>query len=133
MAGPKCSAMTSSRRGLHSSRESHLMRLLRSWTGRMRCSPIRLLSPPEPLEPAADHAGVMDGVLGVAMAQVVLNEAQIVALVGKVEAARVAQHVRMDGPEPRPLSGRADQVVHRLARERLTALRDEQPRQPIRP
>src|SRR5215203_5069137 len=133
MAGPKCSSMTSSRRGRQSSRESHLMRLLRSWTGCMRCSPIRRLSPPEPLKPAASHACVMDGVLGVAMAQVVLDEAQIAALVGKVEAARVAQHMRMDGAEPRPLGCRADEVVHRLARERLAALGDEQPRQPIRP
>ena len=75
----------------------------------------------------------MDRVLGVAMAQVVLDEPQIVALVGKVEATRVAQHMRVDGPEPRPLGCRADQVIHRLARERLVALGDEQPGQPIRP
>src|SRR4051794_35062148 len=86
MAGPKCSSMTSSQRGRHSSRESHLIRLLRSWAGRMRCSPVRRLSPPEPLEPAASHAGVMDRVLGVAMAQVVLDKTQIVALVGQIEA-----------------------------------------------
>src|SRR3954464_6531925 len=140
MAGPKCSSMTSSKRGRHSSRESHLIRLLRSWAGRMRSAPFRgflvsrlMISPPEPLEPAAGYAGVMDGVLGVAMAQVVLDEAQIVALVGQIEAARVAQHMRMDGAEPRPLGGRADQVVHRLARERLVPLGDEQPGQPIRP
>src|SRR4051794_28724699 len=41
--------------------------------------------------------------------------------------------MRVDGPEPRPLGGRADQVIHRLARERLVALGDEQPGQPIRP
>src|SRR3982750_1676901 len=99
----------------------------------MRCSPVRRLSPPEPLEPAASHAGVMDRVLGVAMAQVVLDKTQIVALVGQIEATRVAQHMRMDGPEPRPLGGRADKVVHRLAGERLATLRDEQPRQPIPP
>src|SRR3954462_3613746 len=122
MAGPKCSAMTSSRRGRHSSRESHLIRLLRSWAGRMRSAPFRRLSPPEPLEPAAGHARVMDRVLGVAMAQVVLDEPQIVALVGQIDAARVAHHMRMEGAEPRPLGGRVDQVVHRLARERLTAL-----------
>src|SRR5919199_6929389 len=90
-------------------------------------------SRPKSLEPAASHACVMDRVLGVAMTQVVLDEAQIVALVGKVEAAGMAQHMRMDGAEPRPLGGRADQVVHRLARERLAALGDEQPWQPIRP
>src|SRR5215210_2982630 len=133
MAGPKCSSMTSSRRGLHSSRESHLMRLLRSWAGRMRCSPVCGLSPPEPLESAAGHACVMDRVLGVAMAQVVLDEAQIVALVGQIEAARVAQHMRMDRAEPRPLGCRADKVVHRLARKRLAAFGDEQPWEPIRP
>src|SRR3954468_21681722 len=133
MAGPKCSVMTSSRRGRHASRESHLIKWLRSWAGRMRPAPVLRLSPPKPLEPAAGHAGVMDRVLGVAMAQVVLDEPQIAALVGQIEAARVAQHMRMDGAEPRPLGGRADQVVHRLARERLAALGDEQPRQPIRP
>src|SRR3954471_12535098 len=133
MAGPKCSAMTSSRRGRHSSRESHLIKLLRSWAGRMRYSPVRRLSPPEPLEPTADHARVVNRMLGVAMAQVVLDKTQTVALVGQIEAARVAQHVRMDGTKPCALGRRADEVVHRLAGERLATLRDEQPRQPIRP
>ena len=59
----------------------------------------------------------MDRVFRVAMAQVVLNEPQIVALVRQVEATRVTQLLRVDGPQPRPLGGRADQVIPRLARD----------------
>jgi hypothetical protein len=44
----------------------------------------------------AGDAGVTDRVLGIAVAEVVLDEPQIVAAVGEGEAARVAQHVRVD-------------------------------------
>lgn len=39
--------------------------------------------------------GVFDGVLNVAVSKVILNEPCIRALVGKCEAASVAQHVRV--------------------------------------
>ena len=52
-------------------------------------------SPPELLEASGVGRGVPDGVLDVAVSEVILNEPCIRALVGKGEAAGVAQHVRM--------------------------------------
>jgi len=46
-----------------------------------------LASPPQPVEVPPCRAGVVDGVLGVAVAQVVLDQAQVMALVGQVVAA----------------------------------------------
>jgi hypothetical protein len=54
-------------------------------------------SAPESLEATARDPGVMGGVLRVAVSEVILDQAEIVTAVGEVEAARVAQHVRMDG------------------------------------
>src|SRR4051794_29789537 len=42
-----------------------------------------LSSSPEPLEPPTGSTGVMDGVPGIAVAEVVLDEAQVVPLVGQ--------------------------------------------------
>ncbi len=55
-----------------------------------------LASPPQPLEAPACRAGVVDGMLRVAVAEVVLDQPQIMALVGEVVAAGVAQCVRVD-------------------------------------
>jgi hypothetical protein len=52
-------------------------------------------SPPESLEPRRICSGVADGVLDVAVAEVVLNEPRVRALVGQREAASVPQHVRV--------------------------------------
>ena len=54
------------------------------------------VSPPELLEPRRVGGRVLDGVLDVAVAEVILNESCIRALVGQSEAASVAQHVGMD-------------------------------------
>ena len=43
-------------------------------------------SAPDALEPAADDAGVMDGVSGVAMAQVILDQPEIVTPIRQSEA-----------------------------------------------
>ena len=42
--------------------------------------------------------------------------------VGKVVAARVPQHVRMDAVQADTLAGEANQVLHRGSRQRLPAL-----------
>src|SRR3954470_659988 len=89
------------------------------------------MSTPEPFELPAYGSGVVDGVPGIAMAEVVLDESQVVSLVGQREAARVAQRVRMDAGQAGALGCRADQVVHRLARERLATLGREQPGQGV--
>src|ERR1700730_2400355 len=51
---------------------------------------------PEPVEPAGGGPGVVDGVPGITMTQIILDETQIVAPVGEIIAARMAQHVRPD-------------------------------------
>ena len=53
------------------------------------------LLPPEILEPRRGQFGVADGVLDVTVAQVGLQGARIVALVGQRVAAGVSEHVRM--------------------------------------
>ena len=52
-------------------------------------------SPPQLLEPCRVGGGVLDGVLNIAVSEVILNEARISTLVGQGEAASVAQHVGM--------------------------------------
>jgi hypothetical protein len=52
---------------------------------------------------------------------------------GEVEAAGVAQHVRVDRRQLGPFRGHANEVVHGLPRERLLALRHKEPGQRIRP
>ena len=53
-------------------------------------------SAPESLETAACDPRVMGGMLWVSVPEVILDQAEVVATVGEVEAARVAQHVRVD-------------------------------------
>ena len=84
---------------------------------------------PEPFEPPTGSPRVVDGVPGIAVAEVVLDEAQIVPLVGEREAAGMAQRVRVHHSEAGTRRRRGDQVIDRLAGHRLTALGDEQPGQ----
>ena len=55
---------------------------------------------PQPFETMGSDTGVVDGVPGVAMAEIVLDQAQVVAPVGEVVAAGVAQRVRLDVGRP---------------------------------
>ena len=59
------------------------------------------------------------------MAEVVLDEAEVVALVSQREAARMAQRVRMHPRQASTIGRRGDQVVDRLAGERLAAFRSD--------
>src|SRR5262245_9214862 len=52
--------------------------------------------PPKILEPVGRHFRVSDGVLNVLVPEVVLQGARVVAIVGKLEPAGVAKHVRVD-------------------------------------
>src|SRR5712692_825873 len=52
-------------------------------------------SPPQPFKPRRVGRGVHDGVLNIPVSKVVLNQPRVRALVGKGEAARMAQHVRV--------------------------------------
>lgn len=51
---------------------------------------------PQSLEAPAGGAGVMDRMTRVAVSEVVLDQAQVMALVGQIVAAAMAQHVRPD-------------------------------------
>src|SRR3954452_571315 len=87
---------------------------------------------PEPLEPPAVSPCVVDGVSGIAVAEVVLDEAQIVPLVGEREATGMAQRVWVHTQQTGTLGRHGDQVIDRLPGHGLTALGDEQPGQRVR-
>ena len=65
------------------------------------------------------------------MPEVILDQAKIVPLVGKREAAGMTKHVRMDVPKTRPFSRLRDDIVHGLTGEGLPAFGDKQPWQHI--
>jgi hypothetical protein len=88
---------------------------------------VRARSTPDSLEAATDYACVMDGMSGVAVAQVNLDQPEIVAPIRQSEAAGVPQHVRMYWRQPGTRRRLGDEIVHRLTRERLPTFGDEQP------
>lgn len=61
------------------------------------------------------------------MAEIILDQPQVVPFVGKREATRMAEHVGIDRAEVGQRSCLLDNVVHRLPCERLPALGNEQP------
>ena len=78
---------------------------------------------PQSLEAAAGNARVVHGMTRIAMAEVVLHGAQVRPLVGKIVAARVPQHVRVDPLQARTLRRRrapdiAPTIVSAAARAR---------------
>ena len=60
----------------------------------------------------------MEGVPGVAVAEVVLDQAEVISLVGQREAAGVPQRVRMHVRQAGPSGRSTDEVVDRLPGER---------------
>src|SRR4029450_6816188 len=84
---------------------------------------------PEALKPTGGRPGIAGRVFGVAMPQIILDHAEIVAAIGESIAAAMSQHVRMDvKPHASALARNAHQVVDGKARELLAALREEEPR-----
>jgi hypothetical protein len=65
----------------------------------------------------------------IAVAELVLDSAQVGATVGQVIPTRMPQGVRVNALLASVSCGDGGQVVHRLAGERLPALGDEQPPQ----
>jgi hypothetical protein len=65
------------------------------------------------------------------MAEVILDEPQIVAFVGEGKSTGMTEHVRMYRCQPRPRSGSGDKVVHGLPGEWLAAFGKEQPGQRV--
>ena len=62
------------------------------WAARSR----RELVPPKVVEPVGRHFGVPDRVLNVLVTEVVLQGPRVVAIVGELEPAVMANHVRVD-------------------------------------
>jgi hypothetical protein len=73
----------------------------------------------------------MDGMPWIAMAEVILDEPQIVAFVSEGKSTGMTEHVRMYRCQPRPRSGSGDKVVHGLPSEWLAAFGKEQPGQRV--
>ena len=82
---------------------------------------VRALSTPDSLEAATDYACVMDGMSGVAVAKVILDQPEIVAPIRESEAAGVSQHVRIDRRQSGACRRGRDQVVDGLTGQRLAA------------
>ncbi len=61
------------------------------------------------------------------MAEIVLDQPQVVALVGEVVATGVAKRVRVDARQAGTLGSEAHEIADGLPGERLAALRQEQP------
>ena len=73
--------------------------------------------PAQPLEPMSRDAGVVGGVLGAAVPEVVLHGFEVGALVGQIVAAGLQQHVRPGPTELRLVAGKPHDVVAGLASE----------------
>lgn len=65
------------------------------------------------------------------MAEIVSDQAQVVATIGEGEAAGVAKLVGMDMAETGTFPGRREDVVEGLPGEWLQPLGDEQPKKPV--
>src|SRR4051812_10042403 len=141
MLPPVCAASSSRKRRLTSalpSASSTRIAARRSGPSAIRLSKVTVFldagmrsAAPGPLEPPAVSPCVVDGVSGIAVAEGVLDEAQIVPFVGEREAAGMAQRVRVHTRQTGTLGRRGDQVIDRLPGHGLTALGDEQPGQRV--
>ena len=65
------------------------------------------------------------------MAEPILDQSEVLALVGERVPARVTQHVRVDVTEAGAPAGRGDHVADRSAHHLAAALRHEQPGQRV--
>jgi len=87
-----------------------------------------MVLPPELFKAGGIGGGIADGVLNVAVSQIVLNEPCIRPLIGQSEAARMAEHVRMRGErQPGQLSIAAQGGPDGAAIERPPAFADKEP------
>jgi hypothetical protein len=82
---------------------------------------VRARSTPDSLEAATDYACVMDGMSGVAVAKVILDQPEIVAPIRECEATGVSQHVRMNRWQAGTLRRDRDQVIDALMGQYLAA------------
>lgn len=73
----------------------------------------------------------MSGVAWIAVAKIILDQAQVIAFVCQGEAAGMAEHVGVNVAKTCPLSCNGDHPVHGLSGQRLTAFGNKQPGQEI--
>jgi hypothetical protein len=71
-------------------------------------------STPDSFKAAADDAYVMGRVPGITVAEVILDQSEIVAPIREREAARVPEHVRMDRRQPGTRRRDRDQIIDGL-------------------
>src|SRR5208283_4136413 len=140
VSSPACAASSSRRRRLISaspSASSTRIAARRSGPSATRLSRVMAFldampsASPEPFEPPTGGLRVVDGVPGIAVPEVVLDEAQVVPLVSEREATGVPQRVRVGARQAGTLRCHRNQVIHSLPGERLITLGDEQPGQRI--
>src|SRR5215207_10172671 len=124
-----CCSSTSAKASRHGSRVSHFIRPASEWADGMAISSAAV---PQPFETMGSDTGVVGRVPGFTMAEIVLDQAQIVATIGEIVATGVAQRVRVDVAETGTPGGDDDEIVHRLTGQGLVSLGQEQPGQAIR-
>jgi N-methylhydantoinase B/oxoprolinase/acetone carboxylase alpha subunit len=71
---------------------------------------------PQPFATMGGDTGVVGGVPGLPMTEIVLDQAQVVAAIGKIVATSVAQRVRMDVAKTGTPGGGGDEIVRRWPR-----------------
>src|SRR3954451_11888542 len=123
-----CCSSTSAKASRQGSRASHFIRPASEGGGGMAISSAAV---PQPFETMGSDTGVVGRVPGLAVAEIVLDQAQIVATIGEIVATGVAQRVRVDVAETSTPGG-DDEIVHRLTGQGLASLGQEQPGQAIR-
>src|SRR3954447_8867583 len=124
-----CCSSTSAKASRQGSRVSHFIRPASEWADGMAISSAAV---PQPFETMGGDTGVVGRVPGLAVAEIVLDQAQIVATIGEIVATGVAQRVRVDVAETSTPGGGDDEIVHRLTGQGLASLGQEQPGQAIR-
>ena len=70
---------------------------------------------PHALKPARSNARIAAGMLGIAVTEPVLDEAEVLTFVCEGVAAGVTQHVRVDLSEPGAPPGGGDHVIDRAS------------------
>jgi hypothetical protein len=94
--------------------------------------PAEMLDGPAFFKPLPPHHGSLGCYPGVAVAQVILDQPEVVAPIRQGEAAGVPQHVRMHRRQAGTSRRSRDQVIDRLAGQCLAAFGDEEPGESVR-
>src|SRR5918997_3782291 len=106
-----CCPSTSAKASRQGSRVSHFIRPASDCDDGMAGSSAAL---PQSFETMGSDPGVVGRVPGLAVAKIALDQAQVVAAIGKIVATGVAQRVRVDVIETGTPGGGGDEIVRRL-------------------